>query len=56
MILGFGLVNSANESEYPESLWPRLGHPVFENDYIISLDDIEWWDIKKSESDDIINP
>lgn len=31
---------------YNESVWQNLGHPAFEENFIMANEDIEWWDIE----------
>jgi hypothetical protein len=44
-----------NKEGYEYSVWGNLGHPVFDNEYLFSVEEIEWWNAKEEESDDIIN-
>lgn len=29
---------------YNESVWRTLGHPAFDDESLISIEDLEWWD------------
>lgn len=30
---------------YNHSVWSNLGHPAFDNDYVLALDEtLDWWD------------
>ena len=52
MILGYGKMTN-NNSEYEWSAWTTLGHPAFDNEYLLSLEEPEWWE-QGFKSDDII--
>jgi hypothetical protein len=46
-------------TNYNESVWRNLGHPAFDNDYLLAIDEVEWWEIqelpeKNEETNDII--
>ena len=56
MILEYGRMTNEEPGAYKSSPWSNLGHPVFEDDYLFSLEEIEWWNVKELESDDIIDP
>lgn len=32
--------------EYSESVWRNLGHRAFDNDNLLEVEDIEWWDFE----------
>ena len=53
MILGYGKMTTSNQDKYDWSVWTNLGHPAFDNDYLLSLEDAEWWE-QGLKSDDII--
>jgi hypothetical protein len=36
------------------SAWGSLGHPAFDNEFLFSLESVEWWE-QGLQSDDIIN-
>ena len=54
MTLGFGKMTNREQENYGFSPWTNLGHPAFDNDYLLSLEDAEWWS-EALKSDDIIN-
>jgi hypothetical protein len=34
---------------YNESVWRDLGHPAFDEDFSLAIEDVEWWDSEKNE-------
>lgn len=38
-------------SDYSESVWRKLGHPAFDLDYELAVEDVEWWG-NEEEGDD----
>jgi hypothetical protein len=38
-------------NNYNESIWRSLGHPVFDIDYELAFEDVEWWNTEEEESD-----
>lgn len=43
------MMNSERTSDgidgYNESVWRALGHPAFDDEYLIDLEDVDWWDV-----------
>jgi hypothetical protein len=39
-------------TDYNNSVWRSLGHPAFDLDYEIVVDDVEWWDPKEDKEND----
>lgn len=48
-------MTNEEQKAYEGSVWSNLGHPAFEDDYLFSLEEIEWWRHQDLESDDIIS-
>jgi hypothetical protein len=38
-------------TDYNESVWRSLGHPAFDMDYELVVEDVEWWSSKEQDSD-----
>jgi len=38
-------------SDYNESVWRGLGHPAFDMDYELVVEDVEWWSIKEEDEE-----
>ena len=45
---------TSKNNGYNQSIWGNLGHPAFNDDYLINIEEIEWWE-QDPESDDIID-
>jgi hypothetical protein len=43
-----------NKEKPVVSIWSGLGHPAFDNEFLFSLENVEWWE-QDPESDDIID-
>jgi|SaaInl25SG_5_DNA_1037380.scaffolds.fasta_scaffold264608_1 hypothetical protein len=35
--------------EYKPSVWDKLGHPAFDDETLLELEGIDWWDLKAEE-------
>jgi hypothetical protein len=47
-------MTDSNKDKSQVLAWTSLGHPAFDNDYLLSLENPEWWS-EALKSDDIIN-
>ena len=36
-------------TDYNDSIWRDLGHPAFDDDFSLAIEDVEWW--RKEEDD-----
>ena len=39
-------------TNYNESIWRGLGHPAFDMDYELAIDDVEWWNAKDEDTEE----
>jgi hypothetical protein len=39
-------------TNYNESIWRGLGHPAFDMDYELAIDDVEWWNAKDEDAEE----
>ena len=39
-------LNKDGIDDYNNHAWTRLGHPAFDDDYLIDMEDLEWWDVE----------
>jgi hypothetical protein len=42
-------------TNYNESVWRGLGHPAFDMDYELAIDDVEWWNAKDEDTEETDN-
>ena len=40
------MINQDGIDDYNQSLWTKLGHPAFEENF---LEGIEWWNVEEEE-------
>ncbi len=39
-------------TDYNDSVWRDIGHPAFDDDYMLETEDIEWWNVNDNNEDE----
>jgi hypothetical protein len=39
-------------TDYNDSVWRSIGHPAFDDEYMLETKDIEWWNVDEKDENE----